>query len=173
MRDGRLLGRHAEQAVRIVVVAQRDGKTAHYAPIPGRAARILLIRQATGFERILATIDECQGAFGGQPNPPPIHFHPFHPALGDVVGVEGWGREQRLAQQERHGGVVVVRRVLRRGREVGHSARERSTDRVGRPELLRRNTQLISGDKTQQGASRARDELWVSTCSAAVHWATS
>ena len=168
VRDRRLLSRYANQAIGIVMVAQRDGNAAHDAAVPSRTARILLIREPARFERLLPAFDQRERALGGRPDPATVHLHPFHPAPRDVVLIEPLGRQQRFTEQQRHRGVVIVGGVLGGWSEVDDAIREGFADGFRRSQVLGRDAQLIASNKAKQRAPGARDELRVSP----VHWAT-
>ena len=164
MGDRGLLRRDPNQPIDIVVVAQCNRDAPHDAPVPRRTARTLLMRQATGLERLFPAIDQGERAFGRPADAPTVDLHPFHPAVRHVGRVKPLRREQRLAEQQRHCRVIIVERVLGWGCEVVQAIREGLPDRL-RSHALRRDTQLIAGNQAQQRASSAGDELWV-------HWLT-
>src|SRR2546422_281572 len=72
-------------------------------------------------------------------------------------------REQRFAKQQSHGGVIVVRRVLGWWGQVSHAGGELFTNRLGRAQMLGRDSQLVAGDECQQRAPRTRHKL-------GLHW---
>ena len=150
------------------MVAQRHRDAAHDAAVAGGTSRVLLIREPARFEWLLAAIDQGERAPGRHPDAAAVHLHPFHPAARDIVGVKPLRGQQRFAEQQRHRGIVVVGGVLGGWGEIDHAIREGFAYRVRRAQMLGGDAQLIAGDKAQQRASRARDQLWVPP----VHWLT-
>src|SRR6266446_5215777 len=56
--------RGARSPIRIFMVAQPDGDAAHDAAVAGRAARVFLIGQPAGFERLFPSVDHGERALG-------------------------------------------------------------------------------------------------------------
>ena len=168
VRDGGLLGRHANQAINIVMIAQGHGNAAHHATVAGGATGILLMDETAGFKRLFAAVDQRQRALGGDADAAPVHFHPFDPAARNVRCVEAVRLHQRFPQEQRHRRVIVVGGILGRGREIRHAVGKCLADSLRGAEVLRRHSQLIPRHESQQRAPGARDDLRVGP----VHWAT-
>ncbi len=161
MGDRRLLGRHADQPVHVVVEAQGDRHAAHHAAVAGGVGGTLLPGALPRFERLHTALDQLQRAPRLHADAAAVHLHPLHPTLGDVAGVEIAALDQRLAEQQGHRRVIVVRGAFGRRGRIHRTSGERGLNRFRCAVGLRRHTELVAGDEPQQRRARARDDAGV------------
>src|SRR2546429_1447320 len=153
--DGRLLGRHPNQPVDVVVIAQRNRDAAHHGAVR-RSPRV--VGQPAGFERLGTPLDESQGTLCRETDAAPVPLHPLHPAVRHVVRVEVALLRQRFGKEQRHRSVVVKWRPLGRRREITYALGKRLTDRRGGAQGLGGDAELVPDHKPEQRPARPHEQ---------------
>ena len=148
VRNGGLLRGDADEPVRVIVKAERDGYAAHDGAVARRALRGFGEGAAPGLERLDAALDEFQGAAREHADAAAVRLHPSHPALRGVRGVEVALFGEGLGEQQGH-------------RRVADAVGIRRADGCGSAQVLGGNPQLIAGHEPQERSPGARDQFGV------------
>ena len=149
MRNGRARGRGLDKASSRRPPAQRYGRAAHHGPVSGGGPAAPLPHEAGRVQGRITRLDFGEDVAHQNADPATVTLLPLNELVGEQIGLELLGAQQRLGEKDALSEVVVPRPVAFRGIDLGQSIAPVTTNAVPRLSL-RRDPERIAGPDPEQ-----------------------